>query len=196
MDLNTSIVRTTSLPGRTAGDPDAALVAAAKDDPEAFVVLYDRYFDRVFGYVRLRVGDRQTSEDVTSQVFLTALAKINGFRGHGPFAAWLFRIAANAVRSEHRRRRPVMDVAALLASLPAAGPGPAEVTLARERRARLHAAVASLRRDEQHLLALRYGAGMSFDEVADSLGIAPGTARVRMHRVVEQLRRRYPDDTR
>jgi RNA polymerase sigma-70 factor, ECF subfamily len=193
MELNTSIVRTAILPGRTALDPDVELVAAAKADPEEFVALYDRYFDQVFGYVRLRIGDRPTSEDVTSQVFVTALAKLDGFRGRGPFAAWLFRIARNAVRTEQRRRRPVDDDASL-ASLPAADPGPAEVALARERRARLHAAVAGLGRDEQHLLALRYGAGLSFEEVANSLGIAPGAARVRMHRVIEQLRRRYPDD--
>jgi RNA polymerase sigma-70 factor (ECF subfamily) len=196
MELNTSSVRSPILPGRTGFDPDAAPVAAAKVDPAAFVALYDRYFDLVYGYVRLRIGDRPTSEDVTSQVFVTALAKIDGFRGHGPFAAWLFRIAANAVRSEQRRRRPVGNVDTLLEGLPAADPGPAEVTLARERQARLHAAVAGLDRDEQHLLALRYGAGMSFEEVADSLGIAPGAARVRMHRVIEQLRRRYPDDSR
>jgi RNA polymerase sigma-70 factor (ECF subfamily) len=193
MELNTSIVRTVSLPGRTALDPDAALVAAAKADPEAFVALYDRYFDRVFGYIRLRIGDRPTSEDVTSQVFVTALAKIDRFRGRGPFAAWLFRIARNAVRNEQRRRRPVGDADSLLASLPAADPDPADVALARERLVRLHAAVAGLGRDEQHLLALRHGAGMSFEEIATSLGIKPGAARVRMHRVIEQLRRRYPD---
>jgi RNA polymerase sigma-70 factor (ECF subfamily) len=194
MEMNTSTVRKATPPGRTALDPDVALVAAAKADPEAFVALYDRYFDRVYGYVRLRIGDRPTSEDVTSQVFVLALAKIDGFRGRGPFAAWLFRIARNAVRSEQRRRRPVGDADALLARVPAADPGPPEVALARERQARLHAAVAGLGRDEQHLLALRYGAGMSFEEVAKSLGIAPGAARVRMHRVIEQLRRRYPDD--
>jgi RNA polymerase sigma-70 factor (ECF subfamily) len=194
MEMNTSTVRTAVLSGRTALDPDVELVAAAKADPEAFVALYDRYFDQVFGYVRLRIGDRPTSEDVTSQVFVTALAKLDGFRGHGPFAAWLFRIARNAARSEQRRRRPVGDADALLASRPAADPGPAEVALARERRARLHAALAGLSPDEQHLVALRYGAGVSFEEVASSLGIAPGAARVRMHRVIEKLRRRYPND--
>ena len=194
MELNTSIVRSAIVPRRAALDPDVALVAAAKGDPEAFVALYDRYFDQVFGYVRLGIGDRATSEDVTSQVFVTALAKLDGFRGRGPFAAWLFRIARTAVRSEQRRRRPIGDPDALLATLPAADPDPAEVALARERGARLHAAVAGLGRDEQHLVALRYGAGMSFEEVANSLGIASGAARVRMHRVIEQLRRRYPDD--
>jgi RNA polymerase sigma-70 factor (ECF subfamily) len=194
MELNPSIVRTASPPAGGTSDPDAALVAAAKTDPRAFVALYDRYFDPVFGYACLRLGDRAASEDLTSQVFLTALAKIDRFRGDGPFAGWLFRIARNAVRSEQRRRRPVSDSDVVLAGLPATDPGPAEAALARERRDRLRAAVAGLGRDEQHLLALRYGAGMCFEEVAGILGISPGAARVRMHRVIEQLRRRYPNE--
>src|SRR5690242_21327766 len=79
-------------------DPDAALVAAARDEPQAFLALYDRYFDRVLGYVRLRIRDESTCEDVASTVFTTALAQLRRFRGDGPFAAWLFQIARNAVR--------------------------------------------------------------------------------------------------
>jgi hypothetical protein len=48
-------------------DPDAELVARARADPREFLGLYDRYFDRVLGYARLRVADGPTCEDVTSQ---------------------------------------------------------------------------------------------------------------------------------
>ena len=41
-------------------DPDAALVAAAREDPQAFLALYDRHFERVLGYVRLRIRDGST----------------------------------------------------------------------------------------------------------------------------------------
>src|ERR1700750_700176 len=86
-------------------DPDAALVAAALEEPRRFLALYDRYFDRVLGYVRLRIRDAATCEDVTSTVFTTALAQLGRFRGDGSFAAWLFQIARNAVRDAHRRPR-------------------------------------------------------------------------------------------
>ena len=43
-------------------DPDAVLVAAAREEPRKFLALYDRYFDRVLGYVRLRVRDGATCE--------------------------------------------------------------------------------------------------------------------------------------
>src|ERR1700682_3930161 len=84
-------------------DADADLVAAAQADPAAFVALYDRYFERVLGYVRLRIRDEATCEDVTSQVFTTALARLGRFRGDGSFGAWLFRIAQNSVHDVHRR---------------------------------------------------------------------------------------------
>ena len=106
MELQTSIVRSATLPGQTACDPDAALVAAAKADTRAFVCLDDRYFDQIFGYVRLRIGNRATSEDVTSQVFVNALAKIDGFRGHGPSAAWYFGSPAMRCATSSAAARP------------------------------------------------------------------------------------------
>src|SRR6476469_10635787 len=84
-------------------DSDATLVAAAREEPRAFLALYDRYFERVLGYVRLRIRDEATCEDVTSTVFTTALAQLGRFRGHGSFAGWLFQIARNAVRDVQRK---------------------------------------------------------------------------------------------
>ena len=48
--------------------------------------------------------------------------------------------------------------------------------------------------EQQHLLALRYGAGLAFDEIGAIVGAEPGTVRVRMHRILEELRRRYSHD--
>lgn len=182
--LNAPALRTRTL------DPDAALVAAARDEPQAFLALYDRYFDRVLGYCRLRIRDAATCEDVTSMVFTTALAQLGRLRGDASFDGWLFQIARNAVRDVHRKPR--------LERLPleAAGSEPdvEERFLAREQAAELHAVVGLLKPDQQHLLALRYGAGLAFDEIAAIVGASPGTVRVRVHRILEELRRRYPHD--
>ena len=171
-------------------DPDEALVVAAREEPRMFLALYDRYFDRVLGYCRLRIRDAATCEDVTSMVFTTALAQLGRFRGDGSFGGWLFQIARNAVRDVHRKPR--------LQRLPfeAAGSEPdvEERFLARERAAELHAVVGLLKPDQQHLLALRYGADLAFDEIAAMVGASPGTVRVRVHRILEELRRRYPHD--
>jgi RNA polymerase sigma-70 factor (ECF subfamily) len=180
-------------------DPDAALVAAAREEPRMFVALYDRYFDRVLGYVRLRVRDAATCEDVTSTVFTTALAQLGRFRGDGSFAGWLFQIARNAVRDVHRRPRAELlrlEAAGSEPDLEAAGSEPdlEEHFLARERVAQLHAVICLLEPEQQHLLAMRYGAGLAFDEIGSIVGANPGTVRVRLHRTLEDLRRRYPHD--
>lgn len=66
--------------------------------------------------------------------------------------------------------------------------------LERERAAELQALIRVLRPEQQHLLALRYGAGLAFEEIGAIVGCAPGTVRVRMHRILEELRRRYRHD--
>jgi RNA polymerase sigma-70 factor (ECF subfamily) len=174
-------------------DPAAGLVAAAREQPRAFLALYDRYFERVLGYARVRIRDVATCEDVTSQVFITALAQIGRFREEGSFAGWLFQIARNAVVDVQRRPAPgpLSDQAALVAD---ADPGPEERLLALERVERLRTVVGELQPEQQHLLALRYGAGLAYDEIGEIVGAAPGTVRVRMYRILEELRRRYPHD--
>ena len=173
-----------------AGDPDAALVAAALQTPQAFLALYDRYFDRILGYVRLRLRDDSVCEDVTSTVFTTALGQLRRFRGDGTFAGWLFQIARNAVRDVQRRPAP----GPLPDEATSPEPGLEERFLAYERAAQLHGLIRLLTPEQQHLLGLRYGAGLAFDEIGAIVGAAPGTVRVRMHRILEQLRRRYPHD--
>ncbi len=174
------------------GDPDAELVAAARTDPRDFLALYDRYFDRVLGYVRLRIRDSATCEDVTSRVFTTALEQIGRFRGEGSFAGWLFQIARNAVRDVQRQRTAGPFAEAM--DQPTAEPTPEERALELERARELHTLIRRLRPEQQHLLALRYGAGLPYEEIGAILGSAPATVRVRMHRILEDLRLRYSHD--
>jgi RNA polymerase sigma-70 factor, ECF subfamily len=143
--------------------------------------------------VRLRIADADTREDVTSQVFTNALERLPQFRGDGVFAGWLFQIARNAVNDVHRRA-PVEQLAELTLADTAAGPE--ELVLRKQRLQRLRALVRTLPPEQQHLLALRYGAELGFEDIAAILGATPGALRVRLHRLLQDLRRRYPDDER
>jgi len=71
---------------------------------------------------------------------------------------------------------------------------PEERVLDRERAEELHSLIRLLRFEQQHLLALRYGAGLGYEEIGAIVGAAPATVRVRMHRILEELRARYPHD--
>ncbi|TMA53517.1 MAG: hypothetical protein E6J76_04300 [Deltaproteobacteria bacterium] len=77
---------------------ERTLIEAAQRDPGRFAELYESNFDRVYAFVVRRVRDREEAEDVTSEVFHRALANLGQFEWRGvPFAAWLLRIAANAM---------------------------------------------------------------------------------------------------
>jgi RNA polymerase sigma-70 factor (ECF subfamily) len=85
-------------------DDERFLIEAAQADPGRFAELYDRHVDRVYAYVSRRVGRRSEAEDLTSAVFEQALTHLPKFEWRGvPFAAWLFRIAANALADHWKR---------------------------------------------------------------------------------------------
>ncbi len=90
------------------------LVEAAQGDPAKFDALYELHFDRIYFFLVSRVHDRATAEDLTSEVFHRALANLRNYEWRGaPFAAWLFRIASNAIVDHYKhsnRERQVHDL--------------------------------------------------------------------------------------
>ena len=123
---------------------------------------------------------------------MTALVHLDRFqiRDDGSFAAWLFRIAHNAVYDVQHSAAERHAAAPAFEALPDTAPGPE----AQDRTAQLRRAIARLRPAQQHLLALRYGADLDLNEIAGLLGKSNGAVRVSLHRALRDLRRRYPDD--
>src|SRR5215475_10958459 len=81
------------------------LIEAAQKDPGRFAELYEKNFDRVYAYIARRVRSRVDVQDLTSHVFHQALANIARFEWRGaPFAAWLYRIASNAILDHVQRK--------------------------------------------------------------------------------------------
>lgn len=72
------------------------VICKSRQNPENFRVLYEKYYRRIFLFILHRVGDKATTADLTSQVFLKALLNLSGYNFRGlPFSAWLYRIASN-----------------------------------------------------------------------------------------------------
>ena len=87
-------------------ESDAALLAAARTDPEAFGRFYDRYEAAVVGYFMRRTAAPEIAADLTAEVFAHALAASGRYRPRAPTAAvWLFAIARNTLASSARRGR-------------------------------------------------------------------------------------------
>ena len=86
-------------------DPgDKLLIERAQRDPRRFAELYEAHVDRVYAFIARRVSRRPDAQDLTAEVFHQALANLGRYEWRGvPFAAWLYRIAANAVADHHAR---------------------------------------------------------------------------------------------
>lgn len=169
---------------------ELALVAQATVEPAAFIAIYDHYFSRVYNYVRYRVRDAETADDVTAQVFERALVSIGSYRPErGPFAPWLFAIARNAVndhlRAKRRRRWLSLEV---LRGQPGNEPQPEEVAIHNETRAELLAAVARLSDRERDLIALKFASGLTNRRIAELTGLSENNVGVILYRAVQRLR--------
>ena len=163
------------------------LVEAAQKDPARFAELYEVNFERVYAFIAWRIGDRDAAEDLTSEVFHKALANLRRFEWRGaPFAAWLLRIAANAIADRAQRGGKELAVddppemaedATVLVDLE-------EV----ERRARLFHLVEQLPEDQRRVIALRFAEGKSIRQIAETLGRTEGAVKQLQFRGLQGLR--------
>jgi RNA polymerase sigma-70 factor (ECF subfamily) len=170
---------------------DAELVAEARRDPEAFAALFDRYWDPIFGFCYLRLGDWHGAEDVASQVFVNAMASLPRFESRGTedtFRAWLFGIARNLVGTSHRYRSSHKAAAIELAAgaLDTAN-APDELAIAAEEHEQLLWLMSQLAPDQRELLELRL-AGLSAVEIGRVLGRSPDAVRKAQSRTVHTMR--------
>ena len=170
-------------PVTVTSEDDRLLIEAAQADPARFVELYDRYVDRVYAYVSRRTRNRATAEDLTSQVFERALGTIGRFEWRGvPVAAWLFRIAANAL-ADHWKQ-----VARDAHEAPPELPDAAE-TADIERRLALYQQVERLPDVQRQVIEMRFVEEKSIREVASALGRSEGAIKQLQLRALENLRK-------
>jgi RNA polymerase sigma-70 factor, ECF subfamily len=165
------------------------LVEAAQKDPARFAELYENNFERVYAYVVRRVRDRAETEDLTSEVFQHALANLRRFEWRGiPFAAWLFRIAANLIsdRLHRKSREQTVDEPEQLESAQLSGVEIEDV----ERRATLFQLVDSLPAEQRRVVILRFVEQKSIKEVAREIRKTEGAVKQLQFRALSSLRER------
>jgi RNA polymerase sigma-70 factor (ECF subfamily) len=181
--------------GAAEREKDAELVRAfLVGDEEAFEELWRRHEATVHAVVRRYARAPEDARDLVQRAFIRALsASRRGFpaRPSKPFLfrAWVLRIAANLgknhARDEARWRTEPLDV------VPEAvdgAPAPEDVLLRRERERLVRQAVLELPRRQREVLTLRLDAGLSFEEVAEALGITRNNAKVCFHHATCRLR--------
>lgn len=170
--------------------PQRLLLAAAAGDQDAWRELVERYSVRVFALIRSQGVDPELAEEITQSTFATMAAKLREYTEVGRFEAWLFRIAMNRLRDEMRRRKrqaSAMDDETLTAL---AGTAPEDRVIdppeAVEIRA-LQQAMADLSDADREVIQLRHYGGLSFRQIAETLGQPLGTVLARQHRALQKL---------
>jgi len=182
MDKATADAR--GLPGRAlhpdASPDDAAVIALSCQDPEWFALVYRRHADAVGRYAARRLG-AETAQDIVAETFLMAFRQRGRYDAARPDARpWLYGIAGNLIRRHHRAE------ARMLRALARSGCDPVAESFADLAHARLAAegsarkaaaAIAGLNPGQRDVLLLVAWADLSYDQVAEALGIPEGTVR-------------------
>jgi len=160
------------------------LVEAAQKDPSRFGELYENNFERVYAFIARRVRDRDVVEDLTSDVFHKALTNLGRFEWRGvPFAAWLFRIAANVIVD--RSSRAAKELSSIDdPAEPRSDTGPEEI----ENRAQLFRLVDRLPAGQRRAIVMRFAEQKSIREIAHELERTEGAVKQLQFRGMQTLR--------
>ena len=176
---------------------EETLVEQAKSDMNAFGILYDAYYGKIFSYSLRRVADVPLAQDITSEVFLKALRGIARFKWQGlHFSAWLYRIAGNAIadsyRSQHRARVIDAELSHSLGDMTDAAEEEV-VRLEKELREeetliRMQQALSGLPAGYQEVITLRYFEKKPLKEISEILDKKEESVKTLLYRGIEKLR--------
>jgi RNA polymerase sigma-70 factor (ECF subfamily) len=175
----------------TAGDIAEAVNRARGGSSEAWGELYRQFAPAIFRFCRRALPTREDAEDATTEIFMKLRDKIGQYDSSRPFSAWLYKVAANHCWDMLRRRRVRQDLeTGEVEDLPLEHPDPGQLEKLIEERTgdEVRAALATLPARSRMALVLRYYSDMSYDEIADSLGVRRTFVGVVLLRARHQLR--------
>ena len=163
---------------------DAAAVRRCLDgDTEAFSGLVERY-QRVLFTVAVRfLGDREAAADAAQNALVRAYEKLDTFTPGRRFFSWIYRIVINECLNAKRSARQSEPLSETLTG----AADPFQLFEADERRRRVQAAVVALPPEYREVVVLRHFAGLSYDEIADALGVSSSLVKSRLYSARQRL---------
>jgi RNA polymerase sigma-70 factor, ECF subfamily len=180
-------------------DLESVIERARSHDVEALAEIYRRYVRRVFALCRYLLDSPENAEDATSEVFLKVQRSIESYDGSIPFPKWLLRVAGNqcidTLRRGRRRQRVIVEVEdrATVNEAAAQEPSPLGAVINTEARAQVRDAIQRLPENYRLPLVLRYYSELSYDEIAQQLGLQKNHVATLIFRAKQVLRRKLDD---
>lgn len=162
----------------------------AQGDGASFEALFHRHYEQVYGLLFRLVGNRGEAEDLAQEVFLKFYHQSFRLDREHNVGGWLYRVATNLGYNALRERKRRWQRNVLLLPDPAGAPDPADEVAANERMARVRAALARLPQRQVQMLLLRQ-MELSYAEIAESCGVAPGSVGTMLARAATAFRQAY-----
>lgn len=177
------------------GDPDAELMLRVKaGEEEAFDQLLEKFQRPVINYIYRFVHNRDLAEEIAQEVFLRVYMARRRYQPTAKFSTWLFKIATNLCFKEAARRRMATVEVSMeqegrdFKQLEDGRPGPLEILDGQEREKLVARAIQSLSANERAAVILRKYQGLSYKEIAESLGCTEAAVKTYLHRAKLRLR--------
>lgn len=163
---------------------------AAKKDRNAFSVIYDKYFEKIFLFIFKRVGDEDTAGDICQETMLKVMFNLEKYEDRGiPFSAWLYRIASNEVNLFFRKKNKNTTVEVQEKHLKDLM---TEATIGKsdseEDQEKLMKMMSQLKPEQTEIIELRFFMEYSFKEIADFYGITEANAKMRLYRILDKMK--------
>lgn len=155
-------------------------------DKRAFDGFYRENFDRIFRYVRFRVADQPTAEDLVSEIFMKALAAFDRFDPSVSRRAWMYRIAHNHLANWYRGKRETVDLDDVAEFLP--GEDGRDMERLSDERRLVERAFAVLDPEERRLVTCKYLEGYEYADMAQLLGKSADSLKTATHRAIKKIR--------
>jgi RNA polymerase sigma-70 factor, ECF subfamily len=175
---------------------DPSIIDRAKHgDKDAFTSIVLAFGDRLFSIAYRILRDTGRAEDAVQQAYLVAWRELPRLRDDSRLEAWLYRLLVHACYAEARHTRRWQPGLRLMTAVDS-DPIAEDDHLTVERRDQLERAFRRLPADMRSVLVLHHYLGLSGAEIAEAMGIAPGTVRSRLHYARQQMRAALEADSR
>ena len=175
---------------RVSSPTDTELMIRVRDgDVRQLAHLFARHHVRLYNFYLRLTGDRESSEDMTQEVFFRILKYRHTFRGEGEFTAWMYHMARNVHLDSRRRIDAVADGEA--EEIAAPDPHGHDLMERQEGADLVRAALARLPAEKREVILLSRYEGMRYDAIAELLGCSVDAVKVRVHRALNELRTIY-----
>lgn len=167
----------------------ALIERALQGDPDAWQALVRAHEKQVYNFGLRMSGNSDDAKDLLQEVFLSAYQNLSRFRQDAKFSTWLMRIAYNRAIDQARRRK-VRDADPLPEQLEMVDerPGPAAETQNRQRNQRLQQWLGALSQEQRMVIELKFFQEMTFEDIADLVGISANTAKTRFYAGLTRLK--------